>query len=136
MTSDVNTQEDELRGKSSADIEEFESDFPEKDESVGAIAGAGIGGAASLTALSALGTVPGLSAAGIASGLVAAGSILGGGMVAGIGVLAAPVALLSFAGYSIVKKRNAMAVEQKKAMLERKEIIEGASCKSTQTRSG
>ena len=49
----------------------------------------GSAGAASLFALSALGTA-GLSAAGITSGLATAGAIVGGGMVAGIGVLAAP----------------------------------------------
>ena len=52
--------------------------------------GAGIGGVGSFAALYGLGSVVGLSAAGITSGLAAAGSIVGGGMVAGVFVLAAP----------------------------------------------
>jgi apolipoprotein N-acyltransferase len=63
---------------------------------------AGIGGYASLTALSGLGTA-GLSAAGITSGLATAGGLVGGGMVAGIGVLAAPIAVLGIVGYSVFK---------------------------------
>lgn len=43
----------------------------------------------------------GLSAAGITSGLAAAGSIVGGGMAAGIGVLAAPAVILGTAGVGI-----------------------------------
>lgn len=48
--------------------------------------GAGIGGVGSFAALYGLGSVVGLSAAGITSGLAAAGGIVGGGMVAGVGV--------------------------------------------------
>lgn len=59
--------------------------------------GAAIGGAGSFAALYGLGTV-GLSAAGITSGLAAAGSIVGGGMAAGVFVLAAPVAIFAAAG--------------------------------------
>ena len=51
--------------------------------------GAGIGGIGSFAALYGLGSVVGLSAAGITSGLAAAGSLVGGGMVAGVFVLAA-----------------------------------------------
>uniref|UniRef100_UPI001F154FF2 hypothetical protein n=2 Tax=Enterobacterales TaxID=91347 RepID=UPI001F154FF2 len=56
-------------------------------------------------ALYTLGTT-GVSAAGITSGLATAGSIVGGGMVAGIGILAAPVAVLGIGGYAIVKHRK------------------------------
>ena len=56
--------------------------------------GAGIGGVGSFAALYGLG-VAGLSAAGITSGLATAGTIVGGGMTAGVYVLAAPVALLA-----------------------------------------
>ena len=56
--------------------------------------GAGIGGVGSFAALYGLG-VAGLSAAGITSGLATAGTIVGGGMTAGVFVLAAPVALLA-----------------------------------------
>lgn len=62
-----------------------ESSIPEV---LGGALGAGIGGVGSFAALYGLGTV-GLSAAGITSGLAAAGSIVGGGMVAGVFVLAA-----------------------------------------------
>ena len=56
--------------------------------------GAGIGGVGSFAALYGLG-VAGVSAAGITSGLATAGTIVGGGMTAGVFVLAAPVALLA-----------------------------------------
>ncbi len=45
-----------------------------------------------------LGSVIGLSATGITSGLAAAGGFVGGGMVAGVFVLAAPVAILAAGG--------------------------------------
>ena len=70
------------------------------------MAGSGVGAAASFGALYTLGTT-GVSAAGITSGLATAGSIVGGGMVAGIAVLAAPVAVLGIGGYAIVKHKNA-----------------------------
>lgn len=56
--------------------------------------GAGIGGVGSFAALYSLG-VAGLSAAGITSGLATAGTIVGGGMAAGVFVLAAPVDVLA-----------------------------------------
>lgn len=65
--------------------------------------GAGVGGIGSFAALYGLGTV-GLSAAGITSGLAAAGSIVGGGMVAGVFVLAAPAVV--FAGGAILLASN------------------------------
>lgn len=55
---------------------------------------AGIGGVGSFAALYGLGVV-GLSAAGITSSLATAGTIVGGGMAAGVFVLAAPVAILA-----------------------------------------
>ena len=68
-----------------------ESAIPE--ELAGAL-GAGIGGVGSFAALYGLGVV-GLSAAGITSSLATAGTIVGGGMAAGVFVLAAPVAILA-----------------------------------------
>lgn len=65
--------------------------------------GAGVGGIGLFAALYGLGTV-GLSAAGITSGLAAAGSIVGGGMVAGVFVLAAPAVVL--AGGAILLASN------------------------------
>lgn len=63
--------------------------------------GAGIGGVGSFAALYGLGSVVGLSAVGITSGLAAAGGIVGGGMVAGVFVLAAPVAILGGVGVGV-----------------------------------
>ena len=98
-----------IQEKSGKDIQrilrELEANAPEMAEGFGAITGAGVGGAASFAALSGLG-VSGLSAAGITSGLAAAGSLVGGGMAAGVGVLAAPVAILGIAGYAIFKHRK------------------------------
>ena len=65
--------------------------------------GAGVGGIGSFAALYGLGTVC-LSAAGITSGLAAAGSIVGGGMVVGVFVLAAPAVVL--AGGAILLASN------------------------------
>jgi len=110
MTTELTTQEiNDIREKSGSDVQcilrELESNVPGITEGFGAITGAGIGGAASLAALSGLG-VSGLSAAGITSGLATAGGLVGGGMVAGVGVLAAPVAVLGIVGYSIFKHRK------------------------------
>nr|WDS96444.1 hypothetical protein VW1_00016 [Enterobacter sp.] len=86
-------------------LKELENKYPGITEGAAALAGSGVGAAASFGALYALGTT-GVSAAGITSGLATAGSIVGGGMVAGIGVLAAPVAVLGIGGYAIVKHRK------------------------------
>jgi hypothetical protein len=67
-------------------------------EVIGAGAGAGLGIAGSIATLSAVGT-SGLSAAGITSGLAAFGGAVGGGMLAGIFVAAAPLAILSVGGF-------------------------------------
>lgn len=76
-------------------------------EVVGGALGAGVGGVGSFAALYGLGTV-GLSGAGIMSGLATAGgavsTILGGAVsasVAGIFVLAAPVAVCAAAGVGV-----------------------------------
>ncbi len=61
--------------------------------------------AISLTALSSLG-VAGLSGAGITSCLATAGAVVDGGMLAGIGVLAAPVVGLALGGYWLANKRK------------------------------
>ncbi len=78
--------------------------------------GAGIGGVGSFAALYGLGTV-GLSAAGITSGLAAAGAIVGGGMVAGIFVLAAPVALFAAGGVGVASHLKAKQLRQEKERL-------------------
>jgi len=78
--------------------------------------GAGIGGVGSFAALYALGTV-GLSAAGITSGLATAGALIGGGMVAGVFVLAAPVAILAGAGVGIASGIKKKQLKQEKERL-------------------
>jgi hypothetical protein len=87
------------------------SDIPEV---LGAAAGIGVGGAIGFAGLYFGGTV-GLSAVGITSGLATAG--LGAGMVAGIGVLAAPAAILGIGGYALFAHRN------KKKLIEKKEML-------------
>lgn len=91
------------------------SDIPEV---LGAVTGIGIGGAAGFGLLSILGT-SGLSAVGITSGLATAGSIVGGGMVAGIGVLAAPAVLLGVGGYALLSSaKKKKLVQAKEALLQ------------------
>ena len=79
--------------------------------------GAGIGGVGSFAALYGLGSVVGLSAAGITSGLAAAGGIVGGGMVAGVFVLAAPVALLAAGGVGLASHLRHKQLRQEKECL-------------------
>lgn len=79
--------------------------------------GAGIGGVGSFAALYGLGSVVGLSAAGITSGLAAAGSIIGGGMVAGVFVLAAPVVALAAGGVGLASHLKNKQLRQEKERL-------------------
>lgn len=79
--------------------------------------GAGIGGIGSFAALYGLGSVVGLSAAGITSGLAAAGSIVGGGMVSGVFVLAAPVAVLAAGGVGLASHLKNKQLRQEKERL-------------------
>ena len=78
--------------------------------------GGGIGGVGSFAALYGLG-VTGLSAAGITSGLATAGAIVGGGMTAGIFVLAAPIALCAAGGVGIASKLKKKQLKQEKERL-------------------
>ena len=78
--------------------------------------GAGIGGVGSFAALYGLGMV-GLSAADITSGLAAAGAIVGGGMVAGVFVLAAPVAALAAGGVGLASHLKNKQLRQEKERL-------------------
>lgn len=64
-----------------------------------------------------LGSAVGLSAAGITSGLAAAGSIVGGGMVAGVFVLAAPVAVLAAGGVGLASHLKNKQLRQEKERL-------------------
>lgn len=78
--------------------------------------GAGIGGVGSFAALYGLGVV-GLSAAEITSGLAAAGAVVGGGMVAGIFVLAAPIAALAAGGVGVAAHLKNKQLRQEKERL-------------------
>lgn len=89
------------------------SDIP---EILGGIAGGTIGVGVGLTLVYASG-VAGLSAVGITSGLAALGGIIGGGMVVGIFVAAAPMAVLGMAGYAVLAQRN------KRELLQAKEVL-------------
>lgn len=90
-------------------------------EVLGGVAGAVIGGAASFTALWACGTTAAtmfsLSGAGIMGGLAAAGGVVGGGAVAGIFVLAAPVAVLAAGGVGTVAAIKRKQLKQEKERL-------------------
>jgi hypothetical protein len=93
------------------DLDKIDAETGSGREVTGAALGAGVGAAASFAALYGLG-VTGLSAAGITSGLAAAGALLGGGMVAGVGVLAAPIAILAVGGYAWAKHNKDQRVKQ------------------------
>lgn len=78
--------------------------------------GAGIGGTGSFAALYGLGTV-GLSAVGITSGLATIGSVVGGGMVAGVFVMAAPVVVLAGGGILLASNLKNKQLKQEKERL-------------------
>ncbi|RKM55394.1 hypothetical protein D6855_15775 [Butyrivibrio sp. CB08] len=64
------------------------------NETIAGALGVGVGAGVGFAALYFGGSVVGLSAAGITSGLAAAGAVIGGGMAAGVAVLAAPAVIL------------------------------------------
>lgn len=103
-------------------------DSPLSEVLAGAV-GTGVGAGAGFAALYLGGAVTGLSAAGITSGLAAAGSLIGGGMVAGIGVLAAPAVILGSAGVGVAshvknkKLRDAKELVYKNAIAKQNAII-------------
>ena len=84
--------------------------------------GACVGGIGSFAALYGFGMV-GLSAAGITSGLAAVGGIIGGGMVAGVFVLAAPIAGLSSLGVGIASHLKNKQLRQEKERLYKEVLI-------------
>ena len=84
---------------------ELENDVPGITEGIAGGLGLGTGAGISYAMLYGLGTV-GVSASGITSGLAAAGALIGGGMAAGISVIAAPIFVLGGAGYFLAKKRR------------------------------
>jgi hypothetical protein len=78
----------------------------EVPEILGAVGGAGAGMATGATILSAGAASGTAGAAALTSGLATAGSFLGGGMMAGIVVVAAPAVIFSVSGYWLLSKRN------------------------------
>lgn len=103
-------------------------DSPLSEALAGAV-GVGVGAGAGFAALYLGGSVAGLSAAGITSGLAAAGGLIGGGMAAGIAVLAAPAVVLGGAGVVIAshvknkKLREAKELTYKNAIAKQNAII-------------
>lgn len=79
-------------------------------------AGVGIGGGIGFAALYFGGPVVGLNAAGITGGLAAAGHLVGGGMAAGIGVLAAPAVVLGVAGVGIAAHQKNKKLQEAKSL--------------------
>lgn len=86
-------------------------------EVLAGLAGLGTGSGISFAALYWGGSVAGLSAAGITSGLAAAGAIVGGGMAAGIGVLAAPIVVLGTGAYLVAHHIQEKKLKQEKERL-------------------
>jgi hypothetical protein len=68
-----------------------------------AVAGAALGGAGAIGAVAAAGPVAGLGAIGITSGLAAVGSVIGGGMAAGLVLVAAAPVVTGALAYGLYK---------------------------------
>lgn len=99
-----------------SDKKRVSSNDGEINEALALAGGVGAGGAIGYAALYYAG-VTGLSAAGITSALAAAGTLVGGGMAAGVAVLAAPAVLLGVGAYAFVAQHN------KKRLIEKKEKL-------------
>lgn len=84
--------------------------------------GGGVGAAGSFAALYFMGSVVGLSASGITSGLAALGALIGGGMAAGIFVLAVPITLLASVSVGMVMGLKSKELKQRKERLLQKAI--------------
>ena len=106
----INEASDALKDKSRTISE---SSIP---EALAGALGAGIGGAGSLAVLSGLG-VSGLSAAGVTSGLAAVGSIVGGGVAAGLCIVAAPAVVLAAGGVGIAAHLKSKKLQEEKERL-------------------
>jgi hypothetical protein len=90
----------------------------------GAAAGTVAGGAAGFAGMTA-GAASGVSgAAAMTSGLAAAGGLIGGGMLAGMAVVAAPAVILGVVGYAVIANRN-----HKKLVIEKRSILQEAISK-------
>lgn len=104
------------------------SDSPIADALAGAV-GVGLGAGIGFAGLYLGGSVVGLSAAGITSGLAAASGLIGGGMAAGLAVLAAPAVVLGGAGIGVAshirnkKLREAKEILYKDAVAKQSAIV-------------
>ena len=117
---DLERLRQEARTEFAGVLEDLRKEHPKVVEGAATMVGGALGGSASLTALFFGGSVTGFSAAGITSGLGAAGAIIGGGMVAGVAVLAAPVAALAVGGYAISRRRrNAKLIASLRTAIEK-----------------
>lgn len=104
-TAEIKQRQEEATNQVNAILQRLERSYPGVSEGLATSLGSGVGAAGSLAALYGLGYT-GVSAAGMTSGLATAGALVGGGMLSGVFVLAAPVAILATAGYGISKKRK------------------------------
>lgn len=98
-------------------------------EVVAGAAGVAVGAGVGFFGLYFGGAVSGLSAAGITSGLASAGGLIGGGMAAGIAVLAAPAVILGGVGVGVAshiknkKLREAKELIYKNALAKQTAIV-------------
>lgn len=100
-----------------SDVSRVQSTDSDINAALAAAGGITAGGTIGFTALYFAG-VTGLSAAGITSALAAAGALVGGGMVTGIAVLAAPAVLLGVGAYAWVAQSNkAKLIKNKEVLL-------------------
>ncbi|MBQ0088956.1 MAG: hypothetical protein KBT27_06460 [Prevotellaceae bacterium] len=83
---------------------------------LGGVVGAAFGGAIGFAGLYGLG-VSGLSAAGLTSALATAGGLIGGGMAAGVAVLASPAVILGVIGYSIARRKHENKINEERKRL-------------------
>lgn len=91
-------------------------------EVIGAVVGGAAGVGIGVAAVSAVG-VSGLSAVGITSGLATLGALIGGGMVAGIFVAGAPMALLGVGGFALLDLRNKHLLREAKDTLLKEAMV-------------
>ena len=91
-------------------------DSPIREVVAGAV-GVGVGAGIGFAGLYLGGSVVGLSAAGITSGLAAAGGLIGGGMAAGVAVLAAPAVVLGGAAVGVTSHIKNKKLREAKELL-------------------
>jgi len=121
----VQQMKEEARQDTKAVLNQIRRDAPGL-EVAGTVSGSVLGGLGSTTLLYGLG-IPGLTAPGITTALAAAGAVLGGGMAAGVSVLAVPVVVLGLGGYTVasaMKGRGTKPVEKLQHAIQELKTIE------------